>query len=54
MDTENIAIILNSSNVVEDTGNSIYRYTFKNGDVNFTDTDKIAISSINIYIILGT
>ena len=49
MDTENIAIILNSSNVVEDTGNSIYRYTFKNGDVNFTDTDKIAISSINIY-----
>ena len=48
MDSENIVIILNQSNVVPDSGNSIYRYDFKN-DVEFNETDKVAISQINIY-----
>ena len=48
MDSENIVLILNKNNVVEDSGNGIYRYNFKN-DVTFTSEDKVAITQINLY-----
>lgn len=48
MDSQLYPIILNSSNVVAGSNNSIYRYVFPQGSVKFNKS-KVAVASINIY-----
>lgn len=48
MDTQLYPIILNSSNAVSGTNNSIYRYTFPAGSVKFNKS-KVAVASISMY-----
>lgn len=48
MDTQIYPIILNSSNVVAGSNNSIYRYQFPQGSVKFNKS-KVAVASINMY-----
>lgn len=42
-------LIINSSNVVENTNNSVYRYNFPAGNVEFTKGQKLALGSIQMY-----
>lgn len=42
-------LIINSSNVVANSNNSVYRYNFPAGAVNFTDGQKLALGSIQMY-----
>ena len=42
-------LILNSSNIVENTNNSILSYQFAGGNVNFKKGDKIALASLQQY-----
>jgi hypothetical protein len=42
-------LIINSSNVVANTNNSVYRYNFPAGAVNFNDGQKLALGSIQMY-----
>lgn len=39
-------IILNSTNVLPGTNNSVYRYSFPTGQIQFKDGDRIAVQSI--------
>jgi hypothetical protein len=48
MDTQLYPIILNSSNAVAGTNNSIYRYNFPQGSVKFNKS-KVAVASISMY-----
>lgn len=48
MDTQLYPIILNSSNVVAGSNNSIYRYVFPQGSVKFNKS-KVAVASISMY-----
>ncbi len=48
MDTQLYPIILNSSNVVDGSNNSIYRYNFPQGSVKFHKS-KVAVASISMY-----
>lgn len=48
MDTQLYPIILNSSNAVAGTNNSIYRYNFPQGSVRFNKS-KVAVASISMY-----
>ena len=42
-------LIINSTNVVANTNNSVYRYVFPAGAVNFLDGQKLALGSIQMY-----
>jgi hypothetical protein len=42
-------LIINSSNVVANSNNSVYRYNFPAGAVNFNDGQKLALGSIQMY-----
>jgi len=48
MDTQLYPIILNSSNVVAGSNNSIYRYNFPQGSVKFHKS-KVSVASISMY-----
>jgi len=43
------SIAVNSSNTVDGTSNSVYRYNFPSGGVQFTKGCKIALQSLNMY-----
>jgi len=42
-------LIINSSNVVPNTNNSVYRYNFPAGNVEFSKGQKLALASIQMY-----
>jgi hypothetical protein len=42
-------LIINSSNVVANSNNSVYRYNFPAGAINFNDGQKLALGSIQMY-----
>jgi hypothetical protein len=42
-------LILSGSNVVANTGNSVYQYRFPGGNVNFEKGDRLALASIQMY-----
>lgn len=42
-------LILNSSNVVANTNNSVYEYSFPAGAINFTKGQKLALGSLQMY-----
>jgi len=42
-------LIINSSNVVANTNNSVYRYTFPAGAINFNNGEKLSLGSVQMY-----
>ena len=42
-------LILNSSNVVANTNNSVYQYSFPAGNVEFVEGEKLALGSLQMY-----
>jgi hypothetical protein len=42
-------LILNSNNVIANTGNSVYQYKFPGGNVNFQKGDRLALASVQMY-----